>query len=102
MQITFCQCSEFCGGFHELVMYEKFSVKVEASNLNIKWSLQWNDYPAKLTDLDKISDVLPSWSILHGENILLPVLYINEANMLCELVVRDVDGQEVLKAGLYQ
>ena len=68
-------------------------------SLEIELNVEWNHYPPKLTDLlNRISNSLPSWSLLRGTNIPLPILYIDEANLLWELVIKDVNGQKILKA----
>lgn len=47
--------------------------------------------------LKKILDGLPSQSILCGSNIPIPILYIDEVNLLRELVAKDINEQKVLK-----
>ena len=72
----------------------KFSINLKASGgLEIELNVEWNHYPPKLTDLlNRISNSLPSWSLLRGTNISLSILYIDEANLLRELVIKDVNG----------
>ena len=72
----------------------KFSINLKASGgLEVELNVEWNHYPPKLTDLlNRILNSLPSWSLLRGTNISLPILYIDEANLLRELVIKDVNG----------
>ena len=100
-QLPFLDTQSFVDVFIKKLFkwYEKFSINLKASGLEIELNVEWNHYPPKLTDLlNTISNSLPSWSLLRGTNIPLPILYIDEANLLRELVIKDVNGQKILKA----
>ena len=77
-------------------------VKAEAHALGVGVGVEidpgWEKSPPQLVDLlKKILDGLPSWSVLRGSKIPIPILYIDEVNLLRELVAKDINGQKVLK-----
>ena len=53
--------------------------------------------PALVDLLEVLAKELPEWSLLHGENIPVPVLYIDKVNLLHDLVINNPEGQKVLK-----
>ena len=70
----------------------KFSIKSEY------FIAEWERSPPDLADLFKVmARELPEWSWLHGSSIPIPIQYINKANLLRDLVVKDDDGQKLLK-----
>ena len=62
------------------------------------FSIEWKKSPPSLIDLlEAMSKELPDWSWLRGSRIPLPVLFIDEANKLRELVAMDPNGQKALE-----
>ena len=60
---------------------------------------EWEKSPPDLADLlEAMAKELPEWTWLHGFNIPVPILYIDEANLLRDLVINDPGGQKVLKS----
>ena len=52
--------------------------------------------PALANLLEGMARELPEWTWLYGSNILVPILYIDEVNLLRDLVANDPEGQKVL------
>ena len=68
-QLPFLDAQSFVDVFIEKLFkwYEKFSINLKASSLEIELNVEWNHYPPKLTDLlNRISSSLPSWVFFVG------------------------------------
>ena len=80
--------------------YEKIAevlkkVKIEVQDL----SVQWQESHPKLTDVFKsISEALPNWSILHRMNVPVPILCIDEVNLMRDLARSDPNGHTIIKS----
>jgi len=102
-QYPFIDVDTFIESFHvELGIWmskmktvlESFSIKV-----NEDITLHWKDEPKQLVDVFKsISQALPGWTILHGKNIPVPILFVDEVNLMRELAKKDANSQSVIKS----
>ena len=82
-------------GWYEKIAEVLKKVKIEVQDL----SVQWQESHPKLTDVfQSISEALPNWSILHGMNVPVPILFIDEVNLMRDLARSDPNGHTIIKS----
>lgn len=60
---------------------------------------EWVKSPPALVDLlEALAKEFPEWTLLHGENIPVPILYKDKVNLLRDLVINNPEGQKVVKS----
>ena len=53
---------------------------------------------------ERIYEELPNLSFLHGKQVFIPILFIDEVNLMQDLVINDSNDQNIVKSilhGLY-
>ena len=80
--------------------FDKYFSLTNVDEVGIKdLTIHWKEHPPKLVEVfQRISECLPDWSILRGENIPAPILFIDEANLMRDLERSDENGQEIIKS----
>ena len=98
-ELPFTNVETFIGSFKAKLCKWYNRILTRLSIKSEYFAAEWERSPPDLADLfEAMAKELPEWSWLHGSNIPVPILYIDEANLLRDLVVKDDDGQKVLKS----
>ena len=77
--------------------YMKYFEFFDNVTIKIKdFSKEWKEsHPEIINLFDRISEHLPTWSLLHGNNVPTSILYIDKT---LDLIISDPIGQNIVKS----
>jgi len=85
---------KLCGWYETLFNVCRDVCSFESKYFGMKWK---QTAPSLVDLLEGMSKALPDWTWFRGYQIPVPILFIDEANLLRELVINNPDGQKILK-----